>query len=152
MVFTVTLSKTSGVDQEFSYGISIEADDTATPEDFTDFMGGSGTMTIAAGETSAMVSVMTADDDAVESSETFTLTVGAALTAKGTITDNDSPSVSVADASAEEGMPVVFDGDAVGGGRCGCDNEGLRDRGLARRHAKASRLHGGQWDADYCCG
>ena len=106
--FTVTLSKASGVDQEFSYGISIEADDTATPEDFTDFMGGSGKMTIAAGKTSAMVSVMTADDDAVEPSETFTLTVGTAITAKGTITDNDSPSVSVSDASAVEGEDVEF--------------------------------------------
>ena len=108
VVFEVMLSKASGVAQEFSYGISIEADDTATPDDFEDFMGGSGTMTIAAGEISAMVSVMTADDDAVEKSETFTLTVGAALTAKGTITDNDSPSVSVSDASADEGDAVVF--------------------------------------------
>ncbi len=106
--FTVTLSKASGVAQEFSYGISIEADDTATPADFADFMGGSGTMTIAAGDTEAMVSVMTADDAEVEKSETFTLTVGAALTAKGTITDNDSPSVSVADGSAVEGAAVEF--------------------------------------------
>ena len=105
--FTVTLSKSSGVDQEFSYGISIEADDTATPDDFVDFVGGSGTLTIAADATEATVSVETRDDNSVEEDETFTLTVGGA-TAQGTIIDNDLPSLSVADASAVEGENVEF--------------------------------------------
>ena len=42
VVFTVTLSKPSTADQELSYGISIEVNDTATPDDFDGFMGGVG--------------------------------------------------------------------------------------------------------------
>ena len=86
--FEVTLSKSSTADQEFSYAISIEADDTAAPDDFVDFAGGSGTLTIAAGATQATVSMATRDDNRVEEDETFTLTVGG-VSAKGTITDND---------------------------------------------------------------
>ena len=105
--FTVTLSKASTTDQEVSYGISIEVDDTATPDDFAGFMAESGTVTIGAGDTEAMVSVATENDDSVEPDETFTLTVGG-MTAKGTIIDNDSPSVSVSDGSAVEGEDVEF--------------------------------------------
>ena len=108
VVFEVTLSKASGVAQEFSYGISIEGDDTATPDDFVDFAGGSGTLTIAADATEATVSVETIDDDLVEEDETFTLTVGG-VTAQGTIIDNDLPLLSVADASAVEGEDVEFE-------------------------------------------
>ena len=109
VMFEVELSAAATGDVTFDYEISIEADDTANTDDFTDFMGGSGMMTIAAGETSAMVSVMTADDTADESSETFTVTLSNAMgatlataSAKGTITDNDLVSVSVS-----AGDPVV---------------------------------------------
>ena len=113
---TVTLSAEATGEVTFDYEISIEADDTAEPEDFTDFMGGSGTMTIAAGDTEAMVSVMTFDDDLYEKDETFTLTLSSVTDAtpetvsvKGMITDNDLVSVSVSSVGpVEEGETAMF--------------------------------------------
>src|SRR5262249_25959073 len=74
----------------------------AHPADAADFQGGalpSGTLSFAAGETSKVITVNVAGDAAVESDESFTLTLanasGAALgtaTATGTITNDDAAS------------------------------------------------------------
>ena len=97
------------------YATSIGDDDTAEAEDFTET---EGTLTIAANKSSGMVPVPIMNDAIDEADrETFTLTLsspssGSSLensTATGTIIDDDNPpSFSVADASAEEGMPVEF--------------------------------------------
>ena len=84
-----------------------------------DFRARSGTAVIAAGELSATVSVFAPQDRLDEDAETFLLrlsnpTGGASLadadaTATGTITDDDEPpSLSVSDASVDEGGALVF--------------------------------------------
>ena len=113
--FTVSLSAEASSDVVLSWSTADEtamagADYTATS---------SGTVTIAAGETTDTFTVATTDDDLVEGDETFTLTIaetslptgvtlGATVTATGTITDDDSATVSVANASADEGEAVEF--------------------------------------------
>ena len=118
--FTVKMSVPRAQAVEVMYKTSIEDDDTAQADDFTATM---GTLTIAANAESGMVTVPVTDDGVDEvDRETFTLTLSSPsiaspgltptlsnTTATGTIIDNDNPpSFSVADASAEEGMPVVF--------------------------------------------
>ena len=130
VVFTVEKSAKRGeavtVDYETSPG---EGDAGATSSDDgegADFTKTMGTLTIAADTKSGTITVPVTDDmlDEVDA-ETFTLTLsnptggGATLantTATGTIIDNDNPpAFSVADASAEEGMPVVFTVEASSG-------------------------------------
>ena len=112
--FAVTLSPASGQEVTVAYETTLEASDTAGSDDFTAM---SGTLTIAAGATSGVVSVPTTDDSVDEPNETFTLRLSnppadVTLTdamATGTIIDNDgSPSLSVADASGVEGNAVLF--------------------------------------------
>lgn len=86
----------------------------------SDFNAVSGTLTFAASETSKSVTVTTIDDTTVESAENFSMSlssptggavVGSPGSAVGTINDNDVPPPAVftiADASQEEGMTMVF--------------------------------------------
>jgi hypothetical protein len=78
-----------------------------------------GTVTIPAGDTTAMIDVDTVDDALAEATETFTVTLSAPSanavigdgTAVGTIDDNDPqpvPVVSIADAEATEGGTPSF--------------------------------------------
>ena len=109
--FTVSLSVASAQTVTVDYAT---ASDTATSG--TDFTAASGTLTFAAGTDSQTVSVATTNDSTDEENETFTLTLSnptnATLgdnAATGTIRDNDDPpTVSVADATADEGDDVVF--------------------------------------------
>lgn len=105
--FTVKLSKASTSPVTVAYTTS---NGTATAGD--DYVAGSGTITFAAGQTSKTVNVAVIGDTAVESDETFTVTLsgasGAAIssaTATGTIRNDDAglPTVSIADASKSEG-------------------------------------------------
>lgn len=108
-VFVVSLSHAS--DEAVTVGYHT----VAGTADATDFIGANGTLTFAPGETSKVVRIAIADDAAVETDEHFSLVLtdangGVIGTAEGvaTIHDNDVdtpilPSLSVADAGAEEG-------------------------------------------------
>ena len=80
-----------------------------------DFEAASGTLTFYPGDTRKPIRVQTFDDDLDEPNETFAVTLsdasGAALadaTATGTITDDDQASLSIADATVEEGSTAAF--------------------------------------------
>ena len=112
--FTVTSSGAASGEVTVQYTTS---DGTATAG--TDYTAASArTLTIATGMTSATLTVATTGDAADENDETFTVTLaspstnaalGARKTATGTIVDDDGRStVSIEDASAEEGEAVAF--------------------------------------------
>ena len=117
-LFTVTLSAASAqtvtVDWTASAtgagGDSVEAE----PSDLTGTL--SGTLTFIAGDTARTIAVATADDTTDEHRETFTVVLSGAVNATvadgeatGEILDNDPlPVAGVADASADEGSPIVF--------------------------------------------
>ncbi|MGD9620072.1 MAG: Calx-beta domain-containing protein, partial [Mycolicibacterium sp.] len=110
LAFTVTLSKAATTPVTVKYATS---NGTATAG--SDYTAASGTVTFAPGVTSQTVNVVVLGDTAVESDETFTVTLstptGATIskaTATGTITNDDAapvtlPSVSIADLSVSEG-------------------------------------------------
>ncbi len=106
--FTVTMSAAAETDVTVNYSLG----GTATAGD--DYTAASGSVTIAAGETSATISLPVLDDAIQEGSETVTVTLdgtdnasvsvdGANATATGSIADDDTVTVSVADASVTEG-------------------------------------------------
>lgn len=113
LAFPVTLSQTQATAVTVSYATS---NGTATAG--SDYTAASSTVTIPAGQTSAMISVVTIDDTAVESTETMTVTIssptgGAVLgtaSGTGTINDNDTPpaNLAIGNASATEGGNLVF--------------------------------------------
>ena len=100
ITFTVTLDPVSSREVTVGYATSVASGDTAVQADFT---ANSGTLTFAAGDSSKTFTVATAEETTLESDETFTVTLsgasGATLpsdaTATGTITDDDSPQVSI---------------------------------------------------------
>ena len=103
--FTVTLSAAAGRDVTVNYATS---DGTATAG--ADYTATSGTLTIAAGATTATFNVGVLADSLDEANETVTLTLSSATnasisdaTATLTITDDDAtPSLSIADVSGNE--------------------------------------------------
>ena len=112
--YTVTLSQASSTDTTIGYTVT----GTATSGD--DFSALSGSVTIAAGNTTATIDLSTLDDAIVEASETVIVTLdsvtagdpqitidGAADTATVTIADDDSAQVSIAanDPNASETGP-----------------------------------------------
>ena len=112
--FEVTLSEPGDQTVTVAYAT---ADGTAMKD--SDYTAASGTLSFAPGEEMMTISVQTTDDDAVEETETFTVTLsspaGATIddgTATGTITDDDEPAplpaVTVADAEVEEGDTAEF--------------------------------------------
>ena len=113
ITFTVTLVPASAQTVTVNYATSVASGDTATTGDFA---ASSGTLSFAPGDTEKTFTVATTGDTADEPDETFTVTLSGPAnatlsdaTAKGTITDNDDPpTLSVADASAEEGNAVSF--------------------------------------------
>ena len=100
ITFTVTLDPVSSREVTVGYATSVASGDTAVQADFT---AGSGTLTFAAGDSSKTFTVATAEETTIEPNETFTVTLsgasGATLpadaTATGTITDDDTPQVSI---------------------------------------------------------
>ena len=111
--FVVTLSAESQQAVTVSYAT---ADGTAVED--ADYTSASGTLSFQPGERTKTISVATIDDDEQESEEHFTVTLGnpdgATLedsSGRGAITDDDggggtTPTLSIADASAEEGETV----------------------------------------------
>ena len=103
VAFTVRLSPASGREVTAIWTASIGSGDTAVAADFADLSAATGTLTIAAGDTTATVAVATASDRVTESAETFTLTLSsprnaelADATAQGTINDADPADVALA--------------------------------------------------------
>ena len=95
--FTVTLSEASGAEVTVVYATS---DETARAS--RDYTASSGTLTIAAGSTTGMISVLVLDDEVVEGDETFTVVLSGASGATivdgegvGTITDDDHAELTV---------------------------------------------------------
>ncbi len=108
MTFTVTLDAASG--RKVTVAHAVAAASTATAD--TDFTGGAGTLTFAAGDTSKTITVTVKGDEVDEADETVALTLSsptnatiATATGTGTITDDDTAGVTVSPTSltVEEG-------------------------------------------------
>ena len=114
MWFTVRLSRAVSYPVTVRYTLTDE-----TAREFYDYDAYSGTLTFEAGETEKRVFMADAyEDDAIEESETFTVTLseasGATIadgTATGTIIDGDSeplPKLSIDDSTGVEGQDLRF--------------------------------------------
>src|SRR5690606_27514229 len=97
VVFTLTQSAISNEDTVISYSLS------GTASAGTDFTAASGTVTIAAGETTATITLEVIDDNLVEGSEEVTITLD-------TISSG-SPAVSLDSANSTASTPIA-DNDA----------------------------------------
>ena len=115
MLFVVELSAVSSHDVSVTYSTSIESGDTAEADDF---VAATGTITVLAGDNFIQFRVALNDDGVYEGDETFTVTLSDAVnatlvlpaTATGTIHDDESePTISIADASADEGDELMFE-------------------------------------------
>jgi|GEM_PF-922250 len=102
--FTVSLDQASG--QDVTVDFATAAGTAVTPDDFTDT---TGTVTIAAGQTSAIISVPIVNDTLDEGNETFTVNLSNAVNATivdpqgiGTITDNPPANLSIDDVTVDE--------------------------------------------------
>lgn len=111
MTFTVTLSGPSSQSISIDYAT---ANDTATAG--SDYSTAAGTLTFAPGTAlTRTITVVVSGDTAIEPNETFFLNLANpinVLLAKaqgiGTITNDDSRTVSIGDATATEGNPLTF--------------------------------------------
>ena len=113
--FPLTLSAAAGEAVTVTCTASFESGDTAVAADLPNT---TGTTTINAGSTVGTCAIGTAQDTADEEDETFTVTLSNVSSnaqlatdpmAKGTINDDDDPpTVSVEDVSAEEGTALTF--------------------------------------------
>jgi VCBS repeat-containing protein len=116
--FTITLDAPSAQPVTFSYQVLAGAAPAATPGSDTDVS--SGTWVVPASQASAVVVIPLTDDATPEQSENFVVRITGATNIANpgavigtevavTIADNDIPSLSVADASANEGAgPLSF--------------------------------------------
>ncbi len=128
--FTVTLSHPVAADVSLDWQTGDDAtgdhpalsadSSTGDKADYTPVSNGS--LTIPAGASAGTITVQTTEDHDKEQDETFIVTLrepgagfpaGASLTlvdteATGTIRNDDTPTLSIADASAEEGQPMTF--------------------------------------------
>src|SRR5207247_4377121 len=109
LMFTGTLSAPSSTDTTISYSFG------GTATGGSDYSNTTTSVTIAAGETTATITVPTTDDGLVEDSESLSvtlnsltgdpqITLSAATVATGMIDDNDSATVSIS------GTPMVTEG------------------------------------------
>ncbi|MFQ5629655.1 MAG: Calx-beta domain-containing protein [bacterium] len=111
MAFTVSLSAVSGKQVKADYTTN---DGSATAG--SDYTSKSGTLTFSPGTTSQTVTVTINDDSIDEDDETYDVDLSNAQNAtisdgqgKGTIIDNDLPSLAISDASGNEsGGPLAF--------------------------------------------
>ncbi len=108
LVFTVSLSAPAAGPVSVAYAT---ANGTATAG--SDYTAAGGTLTFAAGETSKTVTVAVRGDTVVEANETLSLTLSAPTgatigtgTGTGTIRNDDLPTISIRDASIQEGNPA----------------------------------------------
>ena len=119
MTFTARLTDADGEPKASTetitaqYRVATEAGNTAAPR--RDYNPKDGRLTFAPGETSKTVDVDVRGDTEYEDDETltmrWTLWENVHLTSRaatGTIEDDDGPALTIADAGAGEGMPIVF--------------------------------------------
>ena len=120
--FTVTASKASSSEVTFKYAVTAESGDTATAgTDFTAVAASAkGSGSIAANALTTTITVTLLDDNIEEADETFTVTLSEAsgatisdATARGTIENDDTASLSIAAPSAvtegdSSSMNMVF--------------------------------------------
>ena len=132
--FVVTLSQTLADDVSFNYAT---ANGTATAG--SDYTAVSGSDTIQAGTTSAIIVVATSDDSNVEATETFAFTISGATnatiavaSATGTITDNEAAAVSF----ANDVRPILTSRCAVSG----CHGTGSVNGGMTMGTASYSAI------------
>ena len=116
LTFTVSLAPASGKTVTVGYADRL----TGTATSGTDYTAlTAGTLTFAPGETSKTIAVTVAGDTVDEPNETVALRLssaanatltggGATLDATGTIEDNDTATLLIADATAAEGATAVF--------------------------------------------
>ena len=103
IAFRANLGYARDTDLTLSYATSTPTGNDAQPN--SDYTPKSGTVMFPAGTTSKIIRIETLNDDAAESSETFTITFDG-KTAIGTIIDK--PTFTIANATAKEGNDVVF--------------------------------------------
>ena len=115
MIFGVGLNAMSSHEVSVNYSTSIEDGDTAEPNDFVP---AAGTVTFLPGQVFAQFGVALNNDNVYEGNETFTVTLTNAMnaalpspsTATGTILDDETePTISIADASDDEGDELLFE-------------------------------------------
>ena len=115
--FTVTLSAASGRDVTATYTTAVHSSGANPATSGTDYTAAPGTLRIAAGNTTATISVATLDDNKAEHDETFLVKIDnpanalvADGTGVGTITDDDGQSrLSMADITLfEDKGPAQF--------------------------------------------
>ncbi|CAK0765776.1 MSHA biogenesis protein MshQ [Gammaproteobacteria bacterium] len=109
--FTVTQNATSALATTATYTLTNgTATGDASCTGSVDYVNTGGTVTIAAGSTTGTIAVTICGDTSYEADETFTVTLSspsnatlATSTATGTITNDDTPTLSIADVSVNEG-------------------------------------------------
>ena len=104
--FVVTLSAVSGRDVDVDYATSVATGDGATSG--TDFTAASGTLTIAAADSTATgtIEVQTTEDDTSESAETFTLTISSPDNA--TLTTDTTATGTINNRATTAAEPTTF--------------------------------------------
>ena len=104
--FVVTLSAVSGRDVDVDYATSVATGDDAVSG--TDFTAASGTLTIAAADSTATgtIEVQTTEDDASESAETFTLTISSPDNA--TLTTDTTATGTINNRATTAAEPTTF--------------------------------------------
>ena len=139
--FQVTLTGTRTGSVTVDYATT-----AGTARQGSDYTHTSRSLTFAANESSKTISVPTVEDDIEEQTESFTVNLsnpsGATIqdgTASGTINDDDdgggnTPTLSIADAQASEGDPVVF--------TVTLDRDPHRERHRRLRHHRRDRPAG----------
>jgi hypothetical protein len=107
--FDVSLS------EPFTRDVSIQWTTVEGVASSDDFVVASGTATIVSGQTSTTVDVTTVEDTAVEPDESFTVELSNPINAtlddsvgKGTIVDDDDPSLAIDDVSVNEGAQATL--------------------------------------------
>jgi hypothetical protein len=109
MVFTVTLSEPVDHEVYFSAGLSNLHPGTTDADDYLGYTGGNG---MPAGATSKQVAIAIKGDNLVEADEYFYFVIGTSADSgatvldgigKGTILNDDGPTLSIADAAITEG-------------------------------------------------
>jgi chitinase len=109
MPFIVSLSNTS------FYNLSVNYTTTnGTAEDGLDYLGGTGNITIPSGDLFGVINIPVLEDDLIEGTETFTLTIGEVTNAivadnlaVGTILDSDLPfEINILDSAMYESLPI----------------------------------------------
>jgi len=133
--FVVTLSQTVTDDVTFSYATA-----NVSAVAGSDYTAASGVDTIPAGQTSVTISVNTTDDAVVESNETLTLTISAAVNATisdgiatGTILDNDG---AAGVSFANDVRPLLVNNCAI----ANCHGNGFSQGGMTMGNATYNEI------------